>query len=66
MPEHSYATGGPDFQRLQSIGFTASEAERLLHMKEQVSEQMEYREMLQESHHLSFLRWLVDHDRMSR
>ena len=66
MPEHSYATGGTEFQRLQSLGFTENEAERLIHMKEHVSEQVEYREMLQESRRLSFIRWLVDHDRMSR
>jgi hypothetical protein len=66
MPEHSYATGSPDFQSLLSIGFTEGEAERLIHMKDHVSEQIEYREMLQESRRLSFLRWLVDHDRMSR
>ena len=66
MPEHSYATGSPDFQHLLSIGFSESEAERLIHMKDHVSEQVEYREMLQESRRLSFLRWLVDHDRMSR
>ncbi|HEY4386000.1 MAG TPA: hypothetical protein VGN34_16205 [Ktedonobacteraceae bacterium] len=65
MPEHFYATGDTEFQRLQSLGFTESEAERLIHMKDHVSEQIEYREMLQESRRLSFLRWLIDHDRMS-
>ncbi len=66
MPEHSYATGSPDFQSLLASGFTENEAERLINMKDHVSEQIEYREMLQESRRLSFLRWLVDHDRMSR
>ena len=65
MPEHSYATGNPDYQQLLSIGFTEGEAERLVHMKDHVSEQIEYREMHQESRRLSFLRWLVDHDRLS-
>ncbi|HTK11740.1 MAG TPA: hypothetical protein VL485_31495 [Ktedonobacteraceae bacterium] len=65
MPEHSYATEDTEFQRLQSLGFTESEAERLIYMKDHVSEQIEYREMLQESRRLSFLRWLIDHDRMS-
>lgn len=66
MPEHSYATGSPDFQRLLSIGFTEIEALRLIHMKDHVAEQIEYREILQESRRLSFIRWLIDHDRMSR
>ena len=47
MPEHSYATGNPDYQQLLSIGFTEGEAERLVHMKDHVSEQIEYREMHQ-------------------
>ena len=65
MPEHSYATGDTDLQRLLAIGFTATEAERLLHMKEHVDEQVEYREMMEESRRLNFIRWLIDHDRMS-
>ena len=66
MPEHSYATESPDFQILLASGFTENEAERLIHMKDHVSEQVEYREMLQESRRLSFSRWLLDQDRMSR
>jgi hypothetical protein len=65
MPEHSYATEGTDLQRLLAIGFTATEAERLLHMKEHVDEQVEYREMMEESRRLNFIRWLIDHDRIS-
>jgi len=67
MPEHSYTTnGGTDFQRLLSIGFSENEAERLIHMKDHVTEQIEYREMIEESRRLDFIRWLIDHDRMSR
>jgi len=55
----------PDFQQLLSIGFTEVKLSVLVHMKDHVSEQIEYREMLQESRRLSFLRWLVDHDRLS-
>ncbi len=66
MPEHFYATGSSDFQDLLANGFSESEAERLVHMKDHVTEQIEYREMLQESRRLSFLRWLIEHDRLSR
>jgi hypothetical protein len=65
MPEHSYATGNTDFQRLLAIGFTATEAEKLLYMREHVDEQIEYREIMEESRRLNFIRWLIDHDRMS-
>ena len=66
MPEHPYTTNNSkDFQRLLSMGFSENEAERLVHMKDHVSEQTEYREMLAESRRLDFIRWLIDHDRMS-
>ena len=67
MPDHSSTTnGGTDFERLLSSGFSVSEAEQLIHMKNHVAEQSEYREMIEESRRLGFIRWLVDHDRMSR
>ncbi len=67
MPDHPYTTnGGTDFQRLLSSGFSESEAEQLIHMKDHVAEQSEYREMVEESRRLNFIRWLVDHDRMGR
>jgi hypothetical protein len=64
MPEHPYTTS-PDFQHLLSLGFSENEAERLVHLKENMSEQIEYREMLAESRRMDFIRWLIDHDRMS-
>ncbi len=66
MAEYSYVTGGTDFQRLLSLGFSEIEAERLIHMRDHVSEQGEYREMVEESRRLNFIRWLIDHDRMSK
>ena len=67
MPDHPYTTnGGTDFQRLQASGFSESEAELLMHMKDHVAEQGEYREMVEEGRRLDFIRWLIDHDRMSR
>jgi hypothetical protein len=65
MPEHSYVTESADFQHLLSTGFTEVEATRLMYMKDHVCEQIEYREMLEESRRLDFIRWLVEHDRMS-
>jgi hypothetical protein len=70
MPENtSYTTGDTtgdtEFQRLLSMGFSEIEAARLIHMKEHVSEQIEYREMVEESRRLDFIRWLIEHDRIS-
>jgi len=66
MPEQFYATEDSDIERLLSMGFSDNEAERLIHMKDNVSEQPEYREMVAESRRLDFVRWLIDHDRISR
>lgn len=66
MSEHPYAPEGTDFQRLLSMGFSEIEAEKLIHMKDHVTEQIEYREMLEESRRLNFIRWLIEHDRISK
>jgi len=66
MQEHTYATEEQDFQHLLSLGFNAEEATKLLHMRDHVDEQTEYREMIEESRRLNFLRWLIEHDRISR
>ncbi len=66
MPEHSYMTEDVEYQRLLSMGFSEAEVERLMHMKDHVTEQIEYREMLEESRRLDFIRWLIEHDRISR
>jgi hypothetical protein len=68
MPEQSYpyAAESRDLQHLLSLGFTEIEAARLIHMKEHVTEQVEYREVVEESRRLNFIRWLIEHDRISR
>ncbi|GAC1388895.1 MAG: hypothetical protein NVSMB38_00930 [Ktedonobacteraceae bacterium] len=66
MPEHFYAAEGSDLGRLLSMGFSANEAERLIHMKDHVSDHAEYRELVAESRRLDFVRWLIEHDRLSR
>ncbi len=66
MPEHSYVTENADFQSLLAMGFSETEASRLIHMKDHVAEQIEYREMLEESRRLNFIRWLIEHDRISQ
>jgi hypothetical protein len=66
MPEQFYVTESAEFQHLLSMGFTQIEATKLLHMKDHVTEQIEYREMLEESRRLNFIRWLIEHDRISR
>jgi len=66
MPERSYATGPMGVQRLLAMGFSELEVARLTHMKEHITEQIEYREMLEQSRRLDFMRWLVEHDRLGQ
>ena len=66
MHEQFYTTEGTDIERLLSEGFSPDEAERIVHMKAHVTEQVEYQEMMAESRRLNFVRWLIEHDRMSR
>jgi len=65
MSENMSVANGADFEHLRELGFTAAEADRLIFMKEHVAEQVEYREMVEEQHRLNFIRWLVEHDRIS-
>ena len=66
MREHLYATENADFASLLSLGFSEEDATRLVYMKNHVTEQVEYREMVAEKHRLTFIRWLVEHDRLER
>ncbi|HLH60432.1 MAG TPA: hypothetical protein VKV20_02015 [Ktedonobacteraceae bacterium] len=66
MSDHVYTTDNADFERLLSKGFSEIEATRIIFMKNHVSEQIEYREMVEEKHRLDFIRWLVEHDRLSK
>ncbi len=66
MPEQFYATESAEFRSLLSKGFTPNEALKLLQMKEHVTEQIEYREMIAEKRRLNFIRWLIEHNRISR
>lgn len=66
MPEHSYIANQIDLDRLLSQGFSELEAESLMHMKDHVTEQVEYREMVEENRRLNFIRWLIEHDRMGQ
>ncbi|HET9922399.1 MAG TPA: hypothetical protein VFQ30_21395 [Ktedonobacteraceae bacterium] len=66
MAENIYATNNKDFERLLALGFSEVEAVRLVYMKSHVFEQSEYREMMEEKHRLNFIRWLIEHNRLSR
>jgi hypothetical protein len=66
MPEQFFMTESTDFQHLLSLGFTPDEATKLVYMKDHVTEQVEYREIIEESRRLTFIRWLIEHDRISR
>ena len=64
MPEY-LTTNNADFERLLSLGFSETEAMRLVYMKNHVNEEVEYREMVEESRRLNFVRWLIEHKRLS-
>ncbi|MBE3560850.1 MAG: hypothetical protein IMW89_16765 [Ktedonobacteraceae bacterium] len=66
MPENSYATEEQekDFQQLLSLGFNKIEAARLIYMRNHMTDQIEYREIVEESRRLNFIRWLIEHDRL--
>lgn len=66
MAENMFVAHSADFEYLHERGFTEDEANKLLYMKNHVREQVEYREMLEEQHRLDFMRWLVEHDRISK
>jgi hypothetical protein len=65
MEEHLYAADNVDFERLLSLGFSETEVSRLVYMKSHFTEEIEYREMVEESRRLNFIRWLLEHDRLS-
>ena len=65
MTERLYATDNADFDHLLSLGFSATEASRLVYMKIHVNDEVEYREMVAENRRLNFVRWLIEHDRLS-
>jgi L-lactate utilization protein LutB len=66
MSEHLYTTDNTDFERLLSLGFSEIEASRLVYMKSHVTEEIEYREILEESRRLNFIRWLIENKRLSK
>ena len=66
MPENLYTTDNADFEYLLSLGFSEIEASRLVYMKNHVTDQSEYREVLEEQHRLDFIRWLIEHDRLEK
>jgi hypothetical protein len=66
MAEHTYTANNRDIERLLSLGFTEAEAGRLVYMRNHVSEQTEYREIMEEKHRMNFVRWLIEHNRLSK
>jgi hypothetical protein len=64
MPEH-LTTNDADFEHLRDLGFTHAEAAELAYMKSHVNEEIEYREMIEENRRLNFVRWLIEHKRLS-
>ena len=59
MPENLYATDNADYEHLLSLGFSEIDATRLIYMKNHVTDEIEYREMVEERHRLNFVRWLI-------
>ena len=65
MQEHLYTADNVVIERLLSLGFSETEVSRLFNMKSHFTEEIEYRERVEESRRLSFIRWLVEHGRLS-
>ena len=65
MAERLTTDNNIDILHLLALGFTEAEAVNLVYMKNHVNEQSEYREMLEESRRLNFVRWLIEHKRLS-
>lgn len=65
MTERLNTTDNADLEHLQSLGFSETEASRLVYMKNHVTDEVEYREMLEENRRLNFIRWLIEHNRLS-
>ena len=66
MPENMFIANNADFERLRNLGFSDDEAKKLTYLKDHVDEQVEYREIRAEQYRLGFMRWLVEHDRISK
>ena len=66
MHEHLFVTDNADFEHLLSLGFSEIEATRLIYMRNHVTEEVEYREIIEENRRLGFIRWLIEHDRISK
>lgn len=66
MAENMFVADNAASERLREQGFTEAEIKKLIYMKEHAEEQVEYREMLEEQHRLDFIRWLVQHNRISK
>lgn len=64
MPENMYVTESAEFKSLCEQGFTEEEATKLIMLKE-LLEKQENQKMQEEQHRLDFIRWLVEHDRIS-
>ncbi len=65
MAERLTTDNNIDILHLLALGFTEAEAVNLVYMKNHVNEQSEYREILEESRRLNFVRWLIEHNRLS-
>jgi len=65
MAERLTTDNNIDILHLLALGFTEAEAVNLVYMKNHVNDQSEYREMLEESRRLNFVRWLIEHNRLS-
>jgi hypothetical protein len=66
MAENMFVAVSADSERLREQGFTEAEIAKIMYMREHVEEQIEYREMMEQQHRLDFMRWLVQHDRISK
>jgi hypothetical protein len=50
---------------LQDEGFTVEEAVRLISLQEKYEERKAAQKVIEETNHFRFIRWLVEHGRLS-
>jgi hypothetical protein len=65
MQENMFVADNIGFEFLCTQGFTVDQAVKLVVMKENFEEQIEYRERTEEQNRLNFVRWLFEHGKIS-
>jgi hypothetical protein len=66
MHENMFVADTIGLNFLCTQGFTVDQAVRLVEMRENFAQQLEYRERTAEQNRLNFVRWLFEHGKISQ